>query len=584
VRDSFIMPRKGGAVHVAKIVTRRKGREYVSYLLRRGYRDGATVRHENLGNISHLPPRLIDAVRRGLAGEEILFASEALTTTRSLPHGQVEAVLGTIRRLGLDSIIASRPSRERALILALIAGRLIRPSSKLASASVWRSTTLAEELGVEDATVDEIYSALDWLLSRKKRIETKLARRHLAEGSLALYDVSSSYYEGHHCALAQFGYSRDGKRGLPVVVYGVMTDRDGRPVGVDVYKGNTGDPSTVPGAVEKLRTQFGLERVVLVGDRGLLVQTRIETLKQYPGLGWISALRSQAIQALVVNGCLTPSSLSADTMLAEISSPDYPGERLIACFNPALAIERGRKREELVAVTEEALKKLEAEVSRRTKTPLEAKAIALKLGRLLEGSKVAKHFETTIEEGRFRYERNEASIAREVEVDGIYILRTSESAEAFSSAEVVRSYKSLAQVERVFRALKSVDLLVRPIRHWTEAHVRAHIFLCVLSYYVQWEMMKHLAPLLYADEQVVEARASRDPIAPARPSASARRKKAKRVREDGLEVHTFSTLMMELATRCRTTYEVGSGEAKQSFQQLTAMTPLQAEAFRLLGL
>jgi hypothetical protein len=578
------MARKGGAVHVAKIITRRNGREYTSYLLRRGYRDGATVRHETLGNISHLPPRLVEVVRRGLAGEEVLFASEALTTTRSLPHGQVEAVLGTIRRLRLDSIIASRPSRERDLILALIAGRLIRPSSKLASVSVWRSTTLAEELGVEDATVDEIYSALDWLLSRKKRIETKLARRHLAEGGLALYDVSSSYYEGHHCALAQFGYSRDGKRGLPVIVYGVMTDRDGRPVGVDVYKGNTGDPSTVPGAVEKLRTQFGLERVVLIGDRGLLVQTRIETLKQYPGLGWISALRSQAIQALVVKGCLTPSSLSATTTLAEISSPDYPGERLIACFNPALALERGRKREELIAVTEGELKKLEAQVSRRTKTPLDAKAIALKLGRILHGSKVAKHFETTIEEGCFRYERNEASIAREVAVDGIYILRTSERAEAFSSAEVVRSYKSLAQVERVFRALKSVDLLVRPIRHWTDAHVRAHIFLCVLSYYVQWEMMKRLAPLLYADEEVAQTRASRDPVAPARPSASARRKKAERMREDGLEVHTFSTLMMELATRCRTTYEVGSGETKQSFQQLTQVTPLQAEAFRLLGL
>ena len=578
------MPRRSGPVHVAKIVTRKNGREHVSYLLRRGYRDGATVRHETLGNISHLSPRLIEVVRRGLAGDELLIANDVLTTTRSLPHGQVEAVLGTIRRLGLETILASRPCRERDLVVALIAGRLIRPCSKLASVRMWRSTTLAEELGVQDATVDELYAALDWLLARKKRIETKLARRHLSEGGVALYDVSSSYYEGHHCSLAQFGYGRDGKKGLPIIVYGALTDREGRPVGVDVYKGNTGDPTTVPDAVDKLRTQFGLERVVLVGDRGLLVQTRIKTLRQYPGIGWISALRSQAIQALVAQGSLTRSALAEDQKLAEISSPDYPGERLIACFNPALAVERGRKREELLAATEVELKKLEAEVGRRSKTPLSAQAIALKLGRITQRSKVAKHFETSIEEGGFRWQRREQTIAREVDLDGIYILRTSETADVFSSSDVVRTYKSLAQVERVFRSLKSVDLLIRPIHHWTENHVRAHIFLCLLSYYVQWEMKRALAPLLFADEDLSQARATRDPVAPAQPSASARRKRSAQVREDGLALHSFATLMMELGTRCRTTYEVGSGEATQKFQQLTQLTPLQAEAFRLLGL
>jgi hypothetical protein len=569
---------------VAKIVTTRNGREYVSYLLRRNYRDGATVRHETLGNISHLPPRLIDVVRRGLAGEEFLSTREAMQTTRSLPHGQVEAVLGTIRRLGLDSIIASRRCRERDLVLAMIAGRLLCACSKLASARTWRSTTLAEELGVEDATADELYAALDWLLARKKRIEKKLASRHLREGGVALYDVSSSYYEGHHCPLAQFGYSRDGKRGLPVIVYGVMTDRDGRPIGVDVYKGNMGDPSTVPGAVEKLRTQFGLERVVLVGDRGLLVSTRIETLKQYPGLGWISALRSEAIRSLVKEGSLKRSLVDETRQLAEITSPLYVGERLVVCFNPALALERGRKREELLAVTQAALEKLETDVARRRKTTLSEKAIALRVGRLLERSKVAKHFECEIEAGRFSWRRNAEAITREAEMDGIYILRTSEPASVFASADVVRTYKGLAEVERAFRSLKGVELLIRPIYHWTEAHVRAHIFLCLLSYYVQWEMKRALAPLLYADEEKGKEREGRNPVAPARPSASARRKKRDHVREDGLELHSFRTLMGELATRCRTTYVVGSGEEAQTFQQVTQLTQLQAEAFRLLGL
>jgi hypothetical protein len=315
-----------------------------------------------------------------------------------------------------------------------------------------------------------------------------------------------------------------------------------------------------------------------------LVETRIQTLREHPGLGWISALRSQAIQALVASGGFTPTILSADERLAEITSPDYPGERLIACFNPALAAERARKREELLAATQEELTRLKAEVDRRTKTPLRVEEIALKLGRIVQRSKVAKHFETSIEEGGFGWRRREETIARQAELDGIYILRTSVTTEAFSGPNVVRTYKSLAQVERVFRTLKSVDLLIRPIRHWTEDHVRAHIFLCLLSYFVQWEMQRRLAPLLYADETLSQARAERDPVAPARASDSARRKKSQHVRDEGLELHSFATLMMELGTRCRTTYQVTSADATQSFQQLTQMTPLQTEAFRLLGL
>jgi hypothetical protein len=578
------MASKSGALHVATIVRRVDGKQYTTHLLRRTYREGRSVRHETLGNVSHLPAPLLEVVRRSLKGELFVPASEAIQIQRSLPHGHVQAILGTIRTLKLDTLLAWRASRERALVVAMIAERLICACSKLATTRAWVTTTLAEELGVADATSDELYAALDWLVTRKKAIETKLAARHLGEGAIALYDVSSSYYEGHTCPLAQFGYGRDGKRGLPIIVYGVMTDRDGRPVSVEVYKGNTGDPTTVPDAVEKLRTQFGLERVVLVGDRGLLVETRIETLRQYPGLGWISALRSQAIRALVVGQALTPTTVTAHRTLAEITSPDYPGERLVACFNPVLARERSRKREALLAATEAELEKVRKEAVRRTKTPLTLDEIAMKAGRIVNRHKMGKHFDLTMDAGRFAFARKADAIHQEAELDGIYMVRTSEPASRLSAPDVVRTYKGLAEVERAFRSLKAVDLLIRPIHHRTEAHVRGHILLCLLAYYVQWHLKQRLAPLLYVDDAIAAERATRDPVAPARASDQARRKKALQRRADGLPLHSFKTLMMDLGTRCRNTCVLGSDPTATPFHQLTQLTPLQAEAFRLLGL
>jgi transposase len=578
------MASKSGALHVATIVRRVEGTKYTTHLLRRTYREGGRVKHETLGNVTHLPAPVLDLVRRSLKGETFVPASEAIQIQRSLPHGHVEAILGTIRALKLDTLLAWRESRERSLVVAMIAERLICPCSKLATTRAWATTTLAEEMGVADATTDELYAALDWLVKRKTAIEKKLAGRHLSEGAIALYDVSSSYYEGHTCPLAHFGYGRDGKRGLPIIVYGVMTDREGRPVGVDVYKGNTGDPTTVPDAVERLRTRFGLERVVLVGDRGLLVETRIETLRQYPGIGWISALRSQAIRALVAGRALTPTTVNAQRTLAEITSPDYPGERLVACFNPLLARERSRKREELLEATEAELEKVRKEAARRTKTPLSLDEIASKAGRIVNRHKMGKHFDLTMEAGRFAFARKADAIQQEADLDGIYIVRTSEPASRLSAPDVVRTYKGLAEVERAFRNLKAVDLLIRPIHHRTEDHVRGHILLCLLAYYLQWHMKRLLAPLLYVDEAIEAERATRDPVAPARASETARRKKALQRRDDGLPLHSFKTLMMELGTRCRNTCILGSDPTATPFHQLTQMTPLQAEAFRLLGL
>ena len=386
------------AVHVAKITNTVKGVTYTSYYLRRSFRLDGKVKHETLGNLSDLPVHVIDLISRSLKGEAFVPASEAFRTLRSLPHGHVEAILTMIRRLGLDDLIASRPSRQRDLVLAMIAERLLFPCSKLATTRNWHDTTLAEELHVEDATEDELYAAMDWLLQRQKAIETKLAKRHLTNGCLVLYDVTSSYYEGETCPLARYGHDRDGKTGRPIIVYGVLTDAEGCPVAVQVYPGNTGDPSTVPDQVAKLSHQFGLSRVVLVGDRGMLTQTQINTLKKHPGLSWISALRSDAIRDLLRDGHLNRS-LFDEVNLAEIESPDFPGERLIACYNPLLAEKRRRKREQLLAATEEILAKLARAVSLRTKKPLSAAEIGVKAGRVIGRHKMAKHIRLTIHDG-----------------------------------------------------------------------------------------------------------------------------------------------------------------------------------------
>jgi hypothetical protein len=550
-------------------------------LLRQAWREGKKIRKRTLANLSDWPAAQIEALRKVLRGETLVSPSDLFSVERSTPHGHVEAVLGTMRKLGLPALIASKPSRQRELVLAMVAERLVRPCSKLATTRLWHTTTLAEELAVGDADVDELYAALDWLLARQGRIEAKLAARHLKDGALVLYDASTSYYEGRTCPLAQFGHDRDGKK-LPVILYGLLTDEAGRPVAIEVYPGNTGDPTTVAEQIEKLRGRFGLARVVMVGDRGMLTQAQINKLKEHPGLGWISSLRSAAIRSLVDKGYLQRS-LFDETNLAEIRSPDFPGERLIACFNPLLATDRRRKREELLAATDKDLERLGREVKRRTKTPLGKAEIGVKAGRILGRFKMAKHFRLTIGDGAFSWARRQDAIDREAALDGIYVIRTSQTQQELSAPDAVRKYKSLALVERAFRCFKGVDLLVRPIHHHTEDHVRAHVFLCMLAYYVEWQMREALAPLLFHDEELRTDRARRDPVAPATPSQTVRTKKATRTTEDGLPLHSFLTLLAELATRCRNTARLKSDDSR-TFQIVTELTPLQARAFELLGL
>jgi transposase len=577
------MRKPSAALHVAKIVRKHKGKTYVSHLLRRSYRLDGKVKHHTLGNLSHLPQRLIDIIRRSLQGEPFVTPDEAFRTVATKPHGHVEAVLTTFHQLDLANLLATQPSRQRALILALIAQRILFPCSKLATTRHWHTTTLAEELAVADADSKELYAALDWLLARQPYIEQRLAHRHLAEGAVVLYDVSSSYYQGRTCPLACYGHDRDGKKGLPIIVYGLLTDAHGRPVALDVYPGNTADPATVPNQITKMRRRFALTRIVLVGDRGMLTQTRLDTLQQYPGLGWISALRSEAIRELITKGTLARS-LFDQGNLAEITSPDFPGERLVACYNPLLEEQRHAKRQRLLVATEQQLQKLAAEVQRRTKKPLTAAAIGLKAGKVIGRHKMAKHFQLQIAEGSFAWSRNEASITWEEQLDGIYVIRTSESNTIFSAADCVRTYKSLALVERAFRCLKGIDLLVRPIHHRVDPRVRAHLFLCMLAYYVEWHMRHALQSLLFADEELDRDRRERDPVKPAEASESAKAKKKTQKTAEGLPVHSFATLLAHLATRSRNTHQLVSDPTSATFQQTTEPDALQAEVLRLLKL
>jgi transposase len=561
------------------IVPNRKSRPAV--LLREGWREGKKVCKRTVANLSDWPARKVELLRRVLRDEPLVSPTEAFAIERSLPHGHVEVVLETIRRIGLDTLIGAKRSRQRDLVLAMIVERLIAPCSKLATTRAWHSTTLAEELAVGDADEEQLYAAMDWLLARQARIENKLAGRHVSDGGQVLYDVSSSYFEGRSCPLVQFGHSRDGKRGRPIVVYGVLTDAQGRPVSVEVYPGNTGDPSTVPDQVEKLKGRFGLKRVVLVGDRGMLTQTQIEVLKTHPGIGWISALRSEKVRQLVDSGALQLS-LFDEQNLAEIASRDFPGERLTACFNPLLAEERRRKRDELLAATQAALAKIRAEVRRRTRTPLSAAQIGQKVGRVINRHKMGKHFEVTIEDGAFSYRRREQAIAREAQLDGLYVIRTSEAQEQLSAEQAVRSYKNLARVERAFRTLKGMDLRIRPIHHRNEDRVRAHIFLCLLAYYVEWHLRQAWAELLFDDETLPRERLHRDPVAAAKPSKAAQKKKSQRRTEEGLPIHSFSTLMAELGTRCRHRCRLKADPDTPSIEQDTEPTPLQARALGLI--
>ena len=553
-------------------------------LLRESYREGNKVLKRTLANLTKWPKPLVDNLKILIKNKEAVVADKSnFIVEQSLPHGHVEAVLGTIRKLKLDKIISSTPCKELDLVLTMIAERLIHPCSKLATTRLWHTTTLATQLAVSDADVDELYDAMDWLLQRQARIEKKLAANHLAENSLVLYDISSSYYEGSSCCLAQLGHNRDNKKGRAIIVYGVLTDGDGRPISIDVYPGNTADSSTVPDQVEKVRNRFKLSQVVLVGDRGLLPQTQIDKLKDYPGIGWISALKSCAIKKLVEQQQLQLS-LFDQQNIAEIESPDYPGERLIACYNPLLAEERKQKRLALLAATEKELNRILTQIERRTKTPLTESEIGLKVGKILNKYNMAKHFQIIIKDNYLKWERNQPNINHEQLLDGIYVIRTRESSQKISAEDTVRSYKNLSLVERAFRCLKGIDILIRPIRHHTEDHVRAHIFICMLAYYIEWYMRKALAPILFHDEELELNKKISNPVMPAQSSPSAKIKKITKQTTGQLTVHSFETIMQELGTKCRNRCRFRFVEGSPAFYTYTELNPVQKKAFQLLGL
>jgi transposase len=581
------MASRRGPVHVVKNVRKHKGKEYVTYLLRRSVRVGKKVLKETVANLSHLPVELIDIIRRFLAGEAFLGAKDVFQTERSLPHGHVAAVLGTLRGLTLDRVLGTRPSQKRTLAVAMIVARIVSPSSKLATARgigpETLSTSLGATLGLESVDVDELYEAMDWLVARQDKIESRLAERHLSDGSLVLYDVTSSYFEGRKCPLAKRGHNRDGKKGKLQIVVGMLCNAEGCPVSVQVFEGNTGDPKTLAPQIRKLRERFGLKRITLVGDRGLLTEARLrEDIRPEDGLDWITALRAPAIRELVNSGSLQLSIFDQKDM-AEIVSPDFPGERLMVCKNPLLAEERARKRKALLEATEKELSRI-VEATTRPNRPLQGKdKIALRVGRVLNRFKVAKYFGLEITDESFAFSRDEARIAQDANIDGFYVIRTSVPKETLSSEQAVRTYKGLSTVERVFRSLKSVDLKVRPIRHHLEKRVRAHVFLCMLAYYVEWHMRRALAPMLFDDEHKDEAKALNDSVvAPARRSPHADQKAHQRRTEDGIPVHSFQTLLEDLGTLCRNTVRVKTTDA--IFTDFTIPTPLQDKAFMLLGI
>jgi len=551
-------------------------------LLRESWREGGKVHKRTLANLSALPPEAVDVLRRVLKGEKLVAAEESVRVGRSVPHGHVAAVLGTIRRLRLDQVLGTKPSPERDRVLAMIVARVLAPDSKLATARGLGEesafSTLSDALALGDASADSLYRALDWLVERQPAIESKLAAKHLKEGTLLLYDVSSTYVEGRHCPLAAHGYSRDGKPGKMQIVFGLLTTDEGCPLAVEVFAGNTADPATLASAVSKVRERFGLKRVVWVADRGLLTNARIEAeLRTDAGFGWITALRAPAVQALYEEGVLQLS-LFDEQNLAEISSSAFPGERLIACRNPQLGAERARKREALLLATEKELQKITAATTREKRPLRGADKIGVRAGRVLGRFKVDKHFRLEITDTSFHFERDPQRIEDEARLDGIYVIRATVPKEEMAPEAAVAAYKSLAQVERAFRS-KKTDLDIRPLRHHTDPRVRAHVFLCMLAYYVEWHLRRSLAPLLFQDHDRAAAAEQRTSVvAKAEISPAARRKKARGRTDEGLPVHSFRTLMAELATATRARVRVGD----HAFDQLASLTPLQERAFQLL--
>jgi transposase len=569
-----------------EVVPNRRSRPAI--LLREGWREGKKVRKRTLANLSDWPPQRLEALRAVLKGQSVVGNLEsAFEIVRSRPHGHVAAVLGTLLRTQLDRLLARSRSRERDLCLAMIAARLLSPGSKLAVArsllAETAESTLGELLSVEGADEDACYAAMDWLLERQVSIENALAKRHLAEGALVLYDVTSTYFEGRTCPLAQLGYSRDGKKDKLQIVIGLLTNGEGCPVAVEVFEGNTGDPKTLASQVRKLRERFDLARVVLVGDRGMITDARIrEDLSPAEGLDWITALRAPAIAALVEGGALQLS-LFDERDLAEIRDPSYPGERLVVCKNPLLAQKRGRKRRELLAATERELEAVAKAVA-RAKRPLRGKAqIGLRVGKEMARFKMAKHFKLTITDDGFRYERDEAAIAAEAALDGFYVVRTTVDAERLSPEDVVLSYKRLAHVERAFRSLKTLDLHIRPIHHRKADRVRAHVLLCMLAYYVEWHMRRALAPILFDDDDQPAAEALRaSVVAPAQRSPRASAKAATKRTPDGEPVHSFSSLLRSLATIVKNRVQPRADNAT-AFDVVTIPTPHQKHALDLLN-
>jgi hypothetical protein len=556
-------------------------------LLRESYRQDGKVRKRTLCNLSDWPAAHVEGLRGVLKGGIVIPAErDAFTVTRSLPHGHVAAALGTARGIGLDRVLGPDGNRCRDLLLALLVGRILEPASKLAAARALSPATAASSLGevldLGEVDEDELYTALDWLLERQPAIETALAKRHLTNGTLVLYDVSSSYMEGRCCPLAKRGYSRDGRKGTLQITYGLLCASDGCPVAIEVFDGNTADPITLASQVEKLKQRFRLDHVVLVGDRGMITQARITEDIKAAGLDWITALRAPAIRTLLETGALQLSLFDQRDM-ASITTPEFPGERLVVCRNPDLAAERARKRADLLAATERDLARIQAAVTRR-RDPLRGTAeIALAVGAVINKHKMAKHFDLDIADAAFGFARKTLEIAAEAATDGVYVVRTSLPAETLDDAAAVRSYKSLALVERAFRCIKTVDLQVRPVRHWLADRVRAHVFLCMLAYHLEWHMRQRLASMLFDDTDKQAAEALRESVvAQAQRSHAAVRKQTTGLTEDGLPVHSFRSLLADLATLARNTI-ITAITPDYPLTVVTRPTAIQHKAFDLLG-
>ena len=549
-------------------------------LLRESYREGARVRKRTLANLSALSAAQVETIRRTLKGETLVSVADLFEIVQSRHHGHVQAVRAAMTRLGFESLIASRASRERDVILAMVMARILEPTSKLATTRWWHTTTLPDAFRVTDADADDLYAALDWLIPRQTHIERKLAARHLTTGGVVLYDLTSSYFEGTTSPLAARGYNRDGKSGKLQVNYGLLTDPRGCPVAVSVFAGNTGDPTTLLPQVEKLQQTFAIDQLVLVGDRGMISQKHITALKQREGLAWITALRTGAIRKLVDGGHLQLG-LFDERHLFEVTHPDFPGERLVACRNPQLARLRAHKRQSLLQATSRELEKVRGMIARGTITG--TAAIGVRVGKVIDKYKMSKHLVVDIRDDGFDFHLDEDKVSAEAALDGIYVVRTSVPAQRLATDDVVRSYKMLSQVERAFRSLKTVDLEVRPIRHWREDRVKAHIFLCMLAHYVAWHMMEAWRPLLFADEDQ-QAKTTRDPVAPATRSAAALAKVHTKVLDDGTPVHSFHTLLQDLSSivsnTCRRHGASTAGEP--TFHVVTTPSPTQQRAYDLL--